>query len=214
MLQLKEENVKVAILNEIQGGIFLIHKNFTSHFCSTKDLGSNNSHSYSKKKRWANENQQFLLDPSGNWGHRANHCPPNYRNRQEDTENPTHRNRSPETENSKASTSINDCWRLSVDSMRVKNSREVPSWGSFTVLRILPPGTLPSSHNEYQGKISSGFQAGGGRKLPLFNMPRTFLLNKTCTQETLTNLNLPDPNQPWESKILKLAQNNQIPCWL
>lgn len=33
------------------------------------------------------KNQQFFLDNYENWSHRGNDCPPNWRDRQEDTEN-------------------------------------------------------------------------------------------------------------------------------
>lgn len=38
-----------------------------------KKLGSHHSHLYNKKNSEQTENQQFLLDPTENWGHKTNH---------------------------------------------------------------------------------------------------------------------------------------------
>lgn len=50
-----------------------------------KDLGSRHSDPHNEKKAGQNENPQLFLDPSENWGHRENYCPPNWGDRQDDT---------------------------------------------------------------------------------------------------------------------------------
>ena len=136
--------------------------------------------------------------------------PPNWRGRQEDTENhnlteqkfPCARVGKPElqsgspnykvqlqfwtTENTLPNRWI--AWGSVWTSLRVRNSRGAQSLaGRGNNLWASPPGDLPRPHSEYQRKKSHRASGKGRRKRTSFKYTRhSVLLNKVCSQEELS----------------------------
>lgn len=124
-------------------------------------------HSNNKRKTEQTENQQLFLDLSENWGHRANHWPQNWWNRQKITTyqsiNPWAR--IPARTSSGVGKPKHNWWiagGLGWSNLRIKNSRGPGHRGGPILLWVTSPGGVPGSHSEDRRKIPSCIQPGRG----------------------------------------------------